>query len=73
MPWNLAGYPQDVARWQRWRDERLDLWRTMAECVPAAAFASLNTQTIGLAQVADEAQRILDGKVGGRVVVDLSL
>ena len=73
MPWNLAGYPQDAARWQRWRDERLDLWRTMAECVPAAAFAALNSQTIGLAQVADEAQRILDGKVAGRVVVDLGL
>ena len=73
LPWNIAGYPKDAARWQEWREEREELWAIMAECLPAATLAAVHSETIGLAQVAERAPAIIKAQVAGRVLIDLAM
>ena len=72
LPWNLAGYPKDEARWRGWQRERHELWQTMADCLTPEVIAAVHTDTIGLREVARHAERILKGEVAGRVVVDVN-
>ena len=72
MPWNLSGYPKDEERWRGWQRERQELWQTMADCLSPEAIAAVHTDTIGLREVAGHAERILAGRVAGRVVVDVN-
>ena len=31
LPWNVPGYPGDVATWRRDREKRLEIWRRLDE------------------------------------------
>ena len=44
----------------------------MADCLSPEAIAAVHTATIGLGEVAGHAERILAGRVAGRVVVDVN-
>ncbi|MDX5407646.1 MAG: oxidoreductase [Chromatiaceae bacterium] len=51
--------------------DRIDAWDKLAEVLDASTFENVANE-IGLAQVCDTAQRLLDGKVRGRVVVNVN-
>jgi len=71
MPWNLDGYPDEPERWRAWRKERLGLWEDLADSITPHALAAVSSGSIGLPQVPEYAQRILDGKVAGRLVIEI--
>ena len=58
--------------WRRWRAEREELWEVMAGCLKPEAIAAVHTATVGLGEVHSCAEQILEGKVSGRVVVDVN-
>lgn len=50
---------------------RAEAWALLARLVPAATVELMVERTIGLAEVPDAAEAVLDGHVRGRVVVDV--
>jgi acrylyl-CoA reductase (NADPH) len=52
------------------RPERLEAWRRLAQHLDGAKLAAL-TREIGLSEAIPEAARLMDGKVRGRIVVDV--
>lgn len=71
LPWDVEGYPRDVARWAEWRSERERLWALVGESLPLAALSAIHADTIGLEDAVAYAPRILKGEVAGRVVIDV--
>lgn len=75
LPWNVEGYPTDPALWSSWREERLELWAQLASLLSPEQLALMRSCCIGLDEIAAGrvADEIVAGKVGGRVLVDLSM
>jgi len=71
LPWDVEGYEQDPETWQRYREERLLLWRRLAAELPPAALARIASRTVGLAEVPAAAEEVLAGRHVGRIVVEL--
>ena len=72
MPWGIDGYPQDVERWRGWRRERLKIWEDLADTITPEALRAVSAGSIGIDDVYEYSQRILDGKVAGRLVIDIA-
>ena len=74
LPWNVLGmgYPEDVASWEKYREERIAVWAALATDVTPAALSLITTKTVPLEALLDTtlSDDILAGKVLGRVVVD---
>ena len=51
--------------------DRIEAWDNLAQVLDANTFENVATE-IGLAQVCDTAQRLLDGQVRGRIVVNVN-
>ena len=71
LPWRLDGYPDEEARWVEWRKERLRIWDDLADSISPEALKIFSAGSIGLEQVYEHSQLILDGKVAGRLVIDI--
>ena len=50
--------------------DRIEAWDKLAKVLDASTLEQVATE-IGLAQVCDTAQRLLDGQVRGRIVVNV--
>ena len=50
--------------------DRIEAWDKLAMVLDASTLEQVTTE-IGLAQVCDTAQRLLDGQVRGRIVVNV--
>jgi len=64
----LAGVDSVFAR----PELRTSAWQRLAAELGASTIASIGAETIGLAQSIETAAALLDGKVKGRVVVDVN-
>ncbi|HBN89500.1 MAG TPA: alcohol dehydrogenase, partial [Rheinheimera sp.] len=51
--------------------DRIEAWDRLAKVLTANTLEQVSTE-IGLAQVCDTAQRLLDGQVRGRIVVNVN-
>ena len=54
-----------------WRKERLRIWDDLAYSISPEALKIFSAGSIGLEQVYEHSQLILDGKVAGRLVIDI--
>jgi acrylyl-CoA reductase (NADPH) len=73
MPWNIAGYPADRERWECWQRERHALWEELEATITPEALQLVSSGTIALEEVYGYSDKILAGKVAGRLVVEIGL
>lgn len=69
LPWNVEGYDPDPVKWERARQERLEIWRRLASDLSREALKLMHFTTVPLDDVPTWADKLLDGQVTGRVVV----
>ncbi|CAK9116253.1 unnamed protein product [Durusdinium trenchii] len=51
LPWNVPGYPGDVATWRRDREKRLEIWRRLDELKLHQALRTMHEATIPLEEL----------------------
>lgn len=69
LPWNVPGYSDDPAVWQRDRQFRLDVWKRIEQAASLEALDKMHEATIALGDLPQWTEKILAGEVRGRVVV----
>jgi len=69
LPWNVEGFDDDPAAWEKYRQERLVIWQRLEQDLPRERLREMHTATVELDEVPSWSDRLLAGKVTGRVVV----
>ena len=75
LPWNLEGYSAAREHWEAWRAERLDVWDELLSTLHLPTDLDLLNAAageVGLTDLASVAPEILNGRVAGRLVVNLA-
>ena len=72
LPHDVDGYPADPERWKSWREERLLMWSLLGSLLSPEIVESVRAATIGLDDVEEHAERVLNGEVAGRLLVEVS-
>jgi acrylyl-CoA reductase (NADPH) len=71
LPHNVVGYPSDERTQTAFLEERLRTWRALASDLDSRTLGLMHEGTIGLTDVVAWSDRILNGEVRGRVVVNV--
>lgn len=71
LPWNVAGYDTDPAVWEANRQERLEIWSRLEQDLTSHATELMHSKLSTLDELPEWADRILAGRVQGRVVVKI--